>query len=62
MTNRCGPRNARRYRRPAPLTATRSQIRQKVGQLRDLYQVQAFLDDLNTTFLSETMASIEEQV
>jgi hypothetical protein len=44
MKTSCGPRFLRRYRRPVPLPATRSQIRQKVDRLRDLYELEAVLE------------------
>ena len=62
MNNRCKPRLTRRHRRPASLPATRSQVREKMGQLRDLHHLEGFLDQLNAAFLSEVMCSIEEQV
>ena len=76
MKTHCGPRLPRRYRRPAPLPATRSQIRQKVGQIRALYQIEAILElsqmdpsvehlvrlDKEARLLDEVLASLEEQV
>ena len=44
MKTRCGPRLPRRPRRPAPLPATRTQIRQKVEQIRACYQIEAILE------------------
>ncbi len=32
------------------------------GQLRDLYHLEAVLDQLNAAFLSEVMCSIEEEL
>jgi hypothetical protein len=66
----------RRYRRPVPLPATRSQIRQKVDRLRDLYELEAVLElsrakpdinyllqlDLELSFLRDAVASIGEQI
>jgi hypothetical protein len=76
MRTHCGPRLHRRYRRPVPLPATRSQIRQKVEQLRTLYQLEAFLElnkldpneeylgqlDNDAGFLGEVLSSLEEQI
>ena len=62
MNKRCKHRLTRRYRRPDSLPATRSQIREKMGQLRDLHHLEGLLDQLNAAFLSEVMCSIEEQV
>ena len=75
MKTRCGPRLLRRSRRPAPLPATRSQVRQQVDRLRDLYELEAVLElsrakpdvnyllqlDLESSFLLDVAASIEEQ-
>ncbi|HZL28048.1 MAG TPA: hypothetical protein VFC39_16105 [Acidobacteriaceae bacterium] len=62
MTNYSPTRLPRRYRRPASLPATRSQVREQMGQLRDLYQLEGVLDQLNAAFLSEVMCSIEEEL
>jgi hypothetical protein len=76
MKTRCGPRLLRRYRRPASLPATRSQIRQQVDRLRDLYELEAVLElsrakpdinyllqlDLESSFLHDVVASIKEQI
>lgn len=76
MKTRCGPRLPRRYRRPAPLPATRSQIRQKVEQIRACYQIEAILElsqadpnvehlvklDKEVHLLDEFLASLEEQI
>jgi hypothetical protein len=62
MSHRCNPRLTRRYRRPAALASTRSQVRESMGRLRDLYQLEGALDQLNAAFLSEVMCSIEEEV
>jgi hypothetical protein len=76
MKTRCGTRTPRRYRRPVPLPATRSQIRQKVDQLRVLYQLEAVLElsrsepdldhlvriDTDAGLLNELLASLEEQI
>ena len=76
MKTSCGPRLLRRYRRPVPLPATRSQVRQKVDRLRDLYELEAVLElsrakpdinyllqlDLESSFLRDVAASIEEQI
>jgi len=76
MKTRCGPRLLRRYRRPTPLPATRSQIRQQVDRLRDLYELEAVLElsrakpdinyllqlDLESSFLHDVVASIKEQI
>jgi hypothetical protein len=75
MKTRCGPRLLRRYRRPVPLPATRSQVRQKVDRLRDFYELEAVLElsrakpdinyllqlDLESSFLCDVAASIKEQ-
>jgi hypothetical protein len=75
MKTSCGPRLLRRYRRPAPLLATRSKVRQKVDRLRDLYELEAVLElsrampdinyllqlDLESSFLRDVAASIKEQ-
>jgi hypothetical protein len=75
MKTSCGPRLLRRYRRPGPLPATRSQVRQKVDRLRDLYELEAVLElsrakpdinyllqlDLESGFLRDLAASIKEQ-
>jgi len=44
MTTRRGTRLFRRSFRPAPLPATRHQIRQSVDRLRDLYELEAVLE------------------
>ena len=76
MKTSYGPRLLRRYRRPVPLPATRSQIRQKVDRLRDLYELEAVLElshanpdinyllqlDLESSFLRDVVASIGEQI
>lgn len=76
MKTSCGPRLLRRYRRPVPLPATRSQVRQKVDRLRDLYELEAVLElsrakpdinyllqlDLESNFLRDVVASIGEQI
>lgn len=76
MKTSCGPRLLRRYRRPVPLPATRSQVRQKVDRLRDLYELEAVLElsranpdinyllqlDLESSFLRDVAASIKEQI
>jgi hypothetical protein len=60
----------------SPLPATRSQIRQKVDRLRDLYELEAVLElsrampdinyllqlDLESSFLRDVVASIGEQI
>ena len=76
MKTSCGPRLLRRYRRPVPLPATPSQVRQKVDRLRDLYELEAVLElsrampdinyllqlDLESSFLRDVVASIGEQI
>lgn len=76
MKTRCGPRLPRRHRRPAPLPPTRSQVRQKVDRLRDLYELEAVLElsrakpdinyllqlDLESSYLRDVVASIEGQI
>lgn len=76
MKTRCGPRLPRRPRRPAPLPATRSQIRQKVKQIRACYQIEAILElslmdpdaerlarlNKEALLLDEFLASLEEQI
>jgi hypothetical protein len=73
MKTRCGPRLLRCYRRPVPLPATRSQIRQQADRLRDLYELEAALElcrakpdihhllqlDLESSYLRNVMASLE---
>ena len=59
MNDHRSKRFTRHYRRPAP---TRCQVRQHVGQLRDLHQVKGFLDDLHDAFLGEMTTSIEEEL
>jgi hypothetical protein len=75
MKTRCGPRLFCRYRRPAPLPATRYQVRQKLDRLRDLYELEAVLElsrakpdinyllqlDLESSYLRDVAASIEVQ-
>jgi hypothetical protein len=75
MKTRCGPRLLRRSRRPAPLPATRSQVRQRVDRLRDPYELEAVLElsrakpdinyllqlDLESNFLRDVAVLIEEQ-
>jgi hypothetical protein len=75
MKTNCGPRLLRRYHRPVP-PATRSQIRQKVDRLRDLYELEAVLElsrvepdinyllqlDLESSYLRDVVASIEEKI
>jgi len=43
MKTSCGPRLLRRYRRPVPLLATRSQVRQHVDRLKDLCELEAVI-------------------
>ena len=76
MKTSCAPRLLHRYRRPATLPATRSQARQKVDRLRDLYELEAVLElsrakpdinyllqlDLESSFLRDVVASIGEQI
>jgi hypothetical protein len=76
MKTSCAPRLLRRYRRSVPLPATRSQIRQKIDRLRDLYELEAVLElsrakpdinyllqlDLESSFLRDVVASIGEQI
>jgi hypothetical protein len=76
MKTSCGPRLLRRYRRPKPFPATRSQIRQMVDRLRDLYELEAVLElsqakpdinyllqlDLESSYLRDVVASIKEQI
>ena len=76
MRTHCGPRLPRRPRRPAPVPATRSQIRQKVDQLRVLYQMEALLElshphpsldrlarlESEAASLNEALCAIEEQI
>jgi hypothetical protein len=73
MKTRCGPRLFRRYRRPVPLPATPSQIRQQADRLRDIYELEASLElcrakpdinyllqlDLESSYLRDVMASRE---
>jgi hypothetical protein len=76
MKTRCGTRIPRHYRRPVPLPATRSQIRQKVDRLRDLYELEVVLElsrakpdmnhllqlDLESNYLRDIAASLEVQI
>ena len=76
MKTSLGSRLLRRYRRPVPLPVTRSQIRQKVDRLRDLYELEAVIElsrakpnmnyllqlDLESSFLRDVAASIGEQI
>jgi hypothetical protein len=58
-------RSLRRHRRPVPLPVTRFQIRQKVDRLRDLYEldINYLLQlDLESSFLRDVLASIEEKI
>lgn len=73
MTTRCGRRFFRRLRRPALLSVTRPQIRQKVDRMRDICELEAVLElsrakpdinyllqlDLESSYLLEVLASIE---
>jgi hypothetical protein len=66
----------RRHRRPNPLAATRSQVRQKIDRLRDLYELEAVIElsrakpdinyllqlDMESSFLRDAAASIGEQI
>jgi hypothetical protein len=75
MKTHCGPRLLRRYRRPVPLPATRSQVRQQVDRLKDLCELEAVLElsrarpdinyllqlDLESSYLRGVAASIEVQ-
>ena len=75
MKASCGPRFFAGYRRLVPLPATRSQVRQKVDRLRDLYELAAVIElsrakpdinyllqlDLELSFLRDVVASIKEQ-
>ena len=62
MSKRCGLRFTCPSRRPASFPASRSQVRQRVDQLRELYHLEVALNDLNTAFLSEAMCSIEDKI
>ena len=76
MKTSLGSRLLRRYRRPVPLPVSRSQIRQKVDRLRDLYELEAVIElsrakpdmnyllqlDLESSFLRDVAASIGEQI
>ena len=75
MKTSCGPRLLRRYRRPVPLLATRSQVRQHVDRLKDLCELEAVIKlsrakpdinyllqlDLESSFLRDVAVSIKEQ-
>jgi hypothetical protein len=66
-------RGTRLSRRPVPLPVTRSQIRQRVDRLRDIYELEAVLElsrakpdmnyllqlDLESSYLREIVASLE---
>ena len=76
MKTSYGSRLLRRNRRPVPLPVSRSQIRQKVDRLRDLYELEAVIElsrakpdmnyllqlDLESSFLRDVAASIGEQI
>jgi hypothetical protein len=76
MKTSYGSRLLRRYRRPVQLPATRSQIRQQVDRLRDIYELEAVIElsrakpdinyllqlDLESSFLRDVAASIGEQI
>jgi hypothetical protein len=76
MKTSCSPRLLRRYRRPVSLPATRSQIRQKVDRLRDIYELEAVLElsrakpdinyllqlDLESSYLRDVVASLEGKI
>jgi hypothetical protein len=76
MKIRCGPRLFRRYRRPAPVPATRFPVRQQAHRLRDLYELEASLElcrakpdinyliqlDLESSYLRDVMASREGKI
>lgn len=76
MKTRCGSRLFCRSCRPAPLPVTRTQIRQKVDRMRDLYELEAVLElgrakpdinyllqlDLESSYLRDVMASIEGKI
>ena len=73
MKTRCGSRFFRRLRRPAPLPVARTQIRQQVDRLRDIYELEAALElsrvkpdinyllqlDVESSYLRDVLASIE---
>jgi hypothetical protein len=66
----------RRHRRPSPLAATRSQVRQQIDRRRDLYELEAVIElsrpkpdinyllqlDLEASYLLDVIASIEEEI
>jgi len=76
MKTRCGSRFFRRLRRPALLPVPRLQIRQKVDRMRDLCELEAVLElsrakpdinyllqlDLESNYLRDVLASIEEKI
>jgi reverse gyrase len=62
MTHYSSTRPTRRSRRPASLLPTRSQVREQMGQLRDLYQLEGVLDQLHAAYHSEVKDSMEEQL
>jgi len=73
MKTRCGSRLFRRSCRPAPLSVSRHQIRQRVDRLRDINELEAVLElsranpdinyllqlDLELSYLRDILASIE---
>jgi hypothetical protein len=76
MKTSYGSRFFRRLRRPALLPVTRLQIRQKVDRMRDLCELEAVLElsrakpdinyllllDLESSYLRDVLASIEEKI
>ena len=70
------PRLFRRLRRSIPLPVTRTQIRQKVDRMRDLYKLEAVLElsranpdinyllqlDLESSYLRDVLTSIEGKI
>jgi hypothetical protein len=70
------PRLFRRLRRSIPLPVTRTQIRQKVDRMRDLYELEAVLElsranpdinyllqlDLESSYLRDVLTSIEGKI
>lgn len=57
-----GPFSQPRLIRPRRRPATRSQVRQRARQFRDLYALDAGLDQLHLAFLNEELCSIEEEL
>jgi hypothetical protein len=76
MKARFRTRSLRRYRHSVPPPVTRSQIRQRVDRLRDLYELEASLElcrakpdinyllqlDLESSYLRDIVDSMKEKI